>query len=107
MRNPTLIYFERFLGEHEHRFEKEYGYLLPIMQDVVNNYLYKRHLLSDLSLCGKEALLKYFKAAAGKRLSFCLHYWVIDLDFLCVICLLQSQALGKSEKLRGFQMENK
>ena len=32
-------YFERFSGEYEHRFEKEYGYLRPIIQDVVNKYL--------------------------------------------------------------------
>ena len=32
-------YFERFLEEYEHRFEKEYGYLRPIIQDVVNKYL--------------------------------------------------------------------
>ena len=136
-------YFERFLGEYERRFEKEYGYLRPIIQDVVNKYLdcgnpkngfarikckdcglerlvmysckcrgfcpschakrreewgewmreellldvphrqvvftipkmlriffkYKRHLLSDLYLCGKEALVKYFKAVAGRELT--------------------------------------
>jgi len=131
------------LGEYEHRFEKEYGYLRPIIQDVVNKYFdcgnpkngfarikckdcglerllmfschgrgfcpschskrreewgewmreelvldvhhrqvvftvpkmlriffkYKRHLLSDLCLCGKEALLKYFKAVTGRELT--------------------------------------
>ena len=131
------------MGEYEHRFEKEYGYLRPIIQDVVNKYLdcgnpkngfarikckdcglerllmfschgrgfcpschskrreewgewmreelvldvhhrqvvftvpkmlriffkYKRHLLSDLCLCGKEALLKYFKVVAGRELT--------------------------------------
>ncbi|NOR14273.1 MAG: IS91 family transposase [Candidatus Aminicenantes bacterium] len=136
-------YFERFLGEYEQRFEKEYGYFRPIIQDVVSKYLdcgnpkngfarikckdcglerllmfschgrgfcpschakrreewgewmreellldvphrqvvftvpkmlriffkYKRHLLSDLCLCGKEALLKYFKAVAGRELT--------------------------------------
>jgi hypothetical protein len=136
-------YFERFLGEYQLRFEKEYGYLRPIIQDVVNKYLdcgnpkngfarikckdcglerllmfschgrgfcpschakrreewgewmreellldvhhrqvvftvpkmlriffkYKRSLLSDLCLCGKEALLKYFKAVTGRELT--------------------------------------
>ena len=32
-------YFERFLEEYEHRFEKEYGYLRPIVQEVVEKYL--------------------------------------------------------------------
>jgi len=136
-------YFERFLEEYEHRFEKEYGYLRPIVENVVDKYLdcgnpkngfarikckdcglerllmfscktrgfcpschskrreewgewmreelvldvphrqvvftvpkmlriyfkYNRSLLSDLCLCGKEALLKYFKAVAGRELT--------------------------------------
>jgi ribosomal protein S27E len=131
------------LGEYESRFEKEYGYLRPIIQDVVNKYLdcgnpkngfarikckdcglerlvmysckcrgfcpschakrreewgewmresllldvphrqvvftipkmlriffkYNRSLLSGLCLCGKEALLKYFKAVTGRKLT--------------------------------------
>jgi len=32
-------------------------------------FKYNRSLLSDLCLCGKEALLKYFKAAAGRELT--------------------------------------
>jgi len=32
-------------------------------------FKYKRSLLSDLCLCGKEALLKYFKAVAGRELT--------------------------------------
>jgi hypothetical protein len=32
-------YFERFLGEYEDRFEKEYGYFRPVIQDVVEKYL--------------------------------------------------------------------
>ncbi len=32
-------YFERFLEEYEHRFEKEYGYLRPVIHEVVGKYL--------------------------------------------------------------------
>ena len=32
-------------------------------------FKYKRSLLSGLCLCGKEALLKYFKAVAGRELT--------------------------------------
>jgi len=32
-------------------------------------FKYNRSLLSGLCLCGKEALLKYFKAAAGRELT--------------------------------------
>jgi hypothetical protein len=57
-------YFERFLGEYEHRFEKEYGYLRPIIQDVVNKYLdcgnpkngFARIKCKD---CGLERLLMF------------------------------------------------
>ena len=145
-------YFERFLHEYEHRFEKEYGYLRPIVQEVVDKYLdcgnpkngfarikckdcglerllmfschgrgfcpschakrreewgdlsacpaqaewmreelildvphrqvvftipkmlriffkYNRSLLSDLCLCGKKALVKYFKAVTDRELT--------------------------------------
>jgi ribosomal protein S27E len=132
-------YFERFLEEYEHRFEKEYGYLRPIVENVVDKYLdcgnpkngfarikckdcglerllmfscktrgfcpschakrreewgewmreellldiphrqvvftipkmlriffrYNRSLLSGLCLCGKKALVKYFKAVVN------------------------------------------
>jgi len=135
--------FERFLSEYEDRFEKEYGYFRPVIQEVVDKYLdcgnpkcgfarircgdcgserlltfsckvrgfcpschakrreewgewmreelirdvphrqvvftipkmlriffkYKRSLLSGLCLCGKEALLKYFKAVTGRELT--------------------------------------
>ena len=136
-------YFERFLEQYEHRFEKEYGYLRPIVQEVVEKYLdcgnpkngfarikckdcgterllmfscktrgfcpschskrreewgewmreelildtphrqvvftipkmlriffkYDRSLLSGLCLCGKEAIVKYFKAVADRELT--------------------------------------
>jgi len=32
-------YFEKFLLEYEKRFEREYGYLRPVIQEVVNKYL--------------------------------------------------------------------
>ena len=32
-------YFERFLAEYESRFEKEYGFLRPIIKEVVGRYL--------------------------------------------------------------------
>lgn len=136
-------YFEQFLQEYESRFERKYGYLRPVVQEVVDKYLdcgnpkngfarircsdcgterlimfsckirgfcpschakrieewgewvresllldvphrqvvltipkmlriffkYKRTLLSALCLCGKEALLKYFKAVTGIELT--------------------------------------
>jgi len=32
-------YFDRFLLEYENRFEREYGYLRPVIQEVVDKYL--------------------------------------------------------------------
>jgi hypothetical protein len=34
-----FYYFERFFKEYEYRFEKEYGYFRPVIQDVVERYL--------------------------------------------------------------------
>jgi hypothetical protein len=34
-----FYYFERFLREYEERFEKEYGYFRPVIQEVVGRYL--------------------------------------------------------------------
>jgi len=36
-------YFEQFLREYEDRFEKEYGYFRPVIQDVVAKILHWRH----------------------------------------------------------------
>ena len=57
-------YFDRFLAEYESRFEKEYGFLRPIIKDVVERYLdcgnprcgFARIRCPD---CGEERLL-YF-----------------------------------------------
>ena len=57
-------YFEQFLLEYENRFEKEYGYLRPIIQGVVNKYFdcgnpkcgFARIRCSD---CGMERLLMF------------------------------------------------
>jgi hypothetical protein len=35
----SLHYFERFLREYEGRCEKEYGYLRPVVKEVVERYL--------------------------------------------------------------------
>jgi hypothetical protein len=32
-------YFDRFLAEYEPRFEREYGFLRPIIKEVVERYL--------------------------------------------------------------------
>jgi ribosomal protein S27E len=34
-----LHYFDRFLTEYEHRFEREYGFFRPIIKEVVERYL--------------------------------------------------------------------
>jgi hypothetical protein len=34
-----LHYFDRFLAEYEERFEKEYGFLRPIIKEVVERYV--------------------------------------------------------------------
>jgi carbamoylphosphate synthase large subunit len=38
-----FYYLERFLREYENRFEKEYGYFHPVIQDVVEKTLRWRH----------------------------------------------------------------
>ena len=34
-----FFYFDSFLLEYENRFEREYGFLRPVIQDVVEKYL--------------------------------------------------------------------
>ena len=59
-----FYYFERFLREYEDRFEKEYGYFRPVIQDVVEKYLdcgnpmcgFARIRCPD---CGEERLLMF------------------------------------------------
>ena len=65
-------YFDQFLAEYESRFEKEYGFLRPIIKDVVERYLdcgnprcgFARIRCPD---CGEERLL-YFSC---RTLGFC------------------------------------
>jgi len=57
-------YFDRFLLEYENRFETEYGYLRPVIQEVVDKYLdcgnpkcgFARIRCPD---CGTERLLTF------------------------------------------------
>ena len=57
-----FYYFERFLREYEDRFEREYGFLRPVIKDVVEKYLdcgnpmcgFARIRCPD---CGEELLL--------------------------------------------------
>ena len=57
-------YFERFLVEYEGRFEKDYGFLRPIIKEVVERYLdcgnprcgFARIRCPD---CGEERLLMF------------------------------------------------
>jgi ribosomal protein S27E len=57
-------YFERFLAEYESRFEKEYGFLRPIVKELVERYLdcgnprcgFARIRCPD---CGEERLLMF------------------------------------------------
>lgn len=57
-------YFEKFISEYEHRFEREYGYFRPVIQEVVEKYLdcgnpkcgFARIKCSD---CGTEYLLTF------------------------------------------------
>lgn len=57
-------YFDRFLEEYENRFEKEYGFLRPVIKEVVERYLdcgnpkcgFARIRCQD---CGQEFLLHF------------------------------------------------
>ena len=57
-------YFDRFLTEYEHRFQKEYGFFRPIVKEVVERYLdcgnarcgFARIRCPD---CGSEFLLHF------------------------------------------------
>ncbi len=62
--------FEHFLREYEDRFEKEYGYFRPVIQDVVEKYLdcgnpmcgFARIRCSD---CGEQRLLCFSCKSRG------------------------------------------
>jgi len=59
-----FYYFDRFLHEYENQFEKHFGYLRSIIQEVAEKYLecgnpmngFARIKCSD---CGKEKLLMF------------------------------------------------
>jgi len=65
-------YFEKFLSEYEDRFEREYGYFRPVIQEVVEKYLdcsnpkcgFARIRCGD---CGSEFLLHF----SCKKRGFC------------------------------------
>jgi ribosomal protein S27E len=57
-------YFEQFLQEYENRFEKEYGYFRPVIQEVVEKYLDCGNPMSGFARircpdCGEERLLMF------------------------------------------------
>jgi ribosomal protein S27E len=59
-----FYYFERFLREYENRFEKEYGFLRPVIQDVVERYLDCGNPMGGFARircpdCGEERLLMF------------------------------------------------
>jgi len=57
-------YFDEFVAEYENRFEREYGYFRPVIQEVVEKYLdcgnpkcgFARIRCRD---CGSEFLLHF------------------------------------------------
>lgn len=65
-----FYYFDPFLAEYESRFEKEYGYLRPIIKEVVERYLdcgnprcgFARIRCPD---CGEERLLYFSCRSRG------------------------------------------
>jgi hypothetical protein len=57
-------YFDEFVAEYEDRFEKEYGYFRPVIQDVVERYLDCGNPMCGFARircpsCGEERLLMF------------------------------------------------
>ena len=55
-------HFERFLAEYERRFEKEYGFLRPIIKEVV-----ERYLDCGNPRCGFALMIRYRLMRTAKR----------------------------------------
>jgi hypothetical protein len=80
-----FCYFDRFLAECESRFEKECGFLWPVIKEVVERYLdlvvftvprmlriffkYKRRLLGELCRLALRSLTRYFEPLNGSVLT--------------------------------------
>lgn len=57
-------YFDSFLAEYESRFQKEYGFLLPVIKEVVEHYLDCGNLRCGFARircpdCGEDRLLRF------------------------------------------------
>lgn len=65
-----FYYYEKFLLEYKNRFEREYGYFRPVVQEVVEKYLdcgnpkngFARIRCSD---CGASQLLMFSCKSRG------------------------------------------
>ena len=53
--------FDRFLSEYEIRFEKEYGYFRPIVQEVVGRYLDCGNPRSGFALMNRSRIMRTAK----------------------------------------------
>jgi len=63
-------YFDRFLAEYESRFEKEYGFLRPIVKEVVERYIDCGNPRCGFArircpVCGEERLLMFSCRSLG------------------------------------------
>lgn len=56
-----FYYFDRFLLEYENRFKRDYGYLRPIVQEVVDKYLHCGSPISTAAALQLEAVIPNFQ----------------------------------------------